>query len=558
MIKKPRWYQKEALVFLWQYLNKERGNPLIAMPTGTGKSLVIAEFIRGVLSVDPSKRFLVCTHKEELIVQDYKELLEMWPNAPVGIYSAGLRRKDLVQPIIFGGIDSLVNVKDVHHTDYLIIDEAHLADHRANARYMKLIDRLITVNRNMRVIGLTATPYRLGLGLLTNGTIFDDIAYNLCSMEKFNRLLDEGYLSPLVPREPDEVLDVSNVHLLGGEYKVRELQEAVDVMTKNDAIVQETIELARNRNSWLVYCAGKAHTEKIYSLLNDAYGIPSTFIHSGLKSEDRHRRLEGFRKGEYRAMVNSDILTTGFDHPPLDCIVCLRPTQSVGLWVQMLGRGTRVAKGKTDCLVLDFAGNTKRLGPINDPIPPRRRGEKPGGNPPVRVCPGCRVYVHASYRACPHCGYQFPENDKLNYYAAQDNLIATNEEILINDYDVTSMFCKLHHKPGKPDIFRIEYRCGLRTFRQYLCFEHQGYAAVSAARKWIQLGGKDPAPWTVEEALLRGGELRIPHSITVSETRKGYPEITAIHIDDGDQRVPVMLNKKGEQIELSGIMHEVS
>lgn len=536
-MKKPRWYQHEALAALWQYLQTKKGNPLVAMPTGTGKSLVIAEFMRGIFKVNPRSRFIVATHKEELIVQDMEELVGMWPGAPCGVYSAALKRKDAKQPIIFASIDSAVLRPELFgHVDYLLVDEAHLVDHRNAARYAKFIAALTKVNSSLRVIGFTATPYRMGLGMLTNGDVFDDVAYNLCSMDKFNRLLDEGYLAPLIPREPDEELDITGVHIRAGEYVSAELQRVVDVEEKSALILEEAQQLAKNRNSWLIYCTGKAHCENIAKHLNTVIGIPSTYVHSGLRGGERQKRIENFKKGNYRALVNADILTTGFNFPALDCIIVLRPTASVGLWVQMLGRGTRPAKGKTDCLVLDFAGNTRRLGPINDPVIPHKKGKGKGGTPPVRVCPVCHVYMHASLRSCTNCGYVFPVEDRLDVDASTAKLVATEDDTLINDYSVKSMTCIRHTKTGKPDSLRIEYRCGLRTFKQYLCFEHQGYAAVAAARKWVQLGGEDPAPWTIDEALRRVDELRIPKSITVSETRKGYPEIIGMDVDLTSER----------------------
>jgi DNA repair protein RadD len=526
MTMQTRWYQSEAVDALFGYFQHFTGNPIIAMPTGTGKSVVIAQFIERVLRQWPGQRFIIATHVKELVGQNAARLLSIWPQAPVGIYSAGLGRSDTAMPITFAGIASIAGKEPLFgRVDLFLIDEAHLLSPKEGTMYQQVIANLKRVNPYLKVIGFTATPYRLGLGLLTNGGIFTDIAYDITGMAAFNRLIYEGYLSPPVTKKTNVEFDLSAVKLEGGEYQKSSLEKTVNTDAMNEAVVRETCYFGGDRNAWLVFASGVKHAELLAEMFQ-AYGVQACAVHSKLKDKDRDRRIEAFMQGGYRCVVNQNVLTTGFDYPAIDLIAAARATMSTGLWVQMVGRGTRPSPGKRDCLVLDFAGNTRRLGPINDPVIPREKGKGPPGDPPVRICPMCSMYNHASARVCFHCGHEFTFETKLLKTASTDEILRSDAP-QTETIAVTSTHYAAHNKPGSPTSLRVTYYCGLNRYDEWVLLEHTGIGA-KRARDWWRLrwtrDASDP-PATVIEALSMTSQLRQPKYLTVVVNRK-YPEIT--------------------------------
>jgi len=307
-----------------------------------------------------------------------------------------------------------------------------------------------------------------------------------------------------------------------GEYVLKDLQKAVDQEAVTEAALREAIHLAADRDHWLVFASGIEHAQHIADMLEDLFGVSAKAVHSKMPDDERNQAIKDFRAGKIRALVNNNILPTGFDFPDIDCIVMLRPTQSPGLWVQMLGRGTRPAPGKENCLVLDFAGNTRRLGPINDPILPRVKGKGAKGVAPVRLCEACGAYSHASVRFCEHCNAEFPKNVKIRSEADRLQLIAgiTKE---INTYTVSKIVYGIHEKEGKPDSMKVTYYCGLRRFTEYVCLDHSGYAS-HVARQWWTMRSPWGVPPSVHDGMKAVDDLRVPKRIRVLEHTR-YPEI---------------------------------
>lgn len=538
-----RDYQEFAINSIFQYFEEGgQGHPIVAMPTGTGKSVVIGGFVKEALRRFPGSRIIKLTHVKELIEQNFEKLLALWPTAPAGICSAGLNRKDVSYPITFAGIATVVKLaKEFGHIDLLLIDECHLVSPNANTMYRTFIDALLEINPYLKVIGFTATKYRLGQGMLVEeGGIFTDVCCDMTTMEGFNWFVSEGYLCPLIPKRTAMALETDDVRVQGGEFVLKQLQECVDKAEITYTALQEAQSLAYDRKHWLIFASGIEHTEHIAGML-DSLNISATFIHSKIPKAQRDARIHAFRNGEVQAMVNNGILTTGFDYPDIDLIIMLRPTQSPGLWVQMLGRGTRpsYADGfdlsttegrlaaiqnseKQNCLVLDFARNTKRLGPINDPVLPRRKG-KGGGSAPVRICEECGTYCHASLRVCPHCGVEFPMSVKFGVHAGEEELIAKDEP-QVEEFKVDKVVYSEHRKQDKPPTIKVSYYCGLRMFNEWICLEHEGYPRKKSRDWWRERAQDDFPPETTAEALGLIKDLKTPISIRVWINKK-YPEI---------------------------------
>lgn len=546
----PRYYQREAEWSIFNYFAAgNTGNPVLALPTGTGKSVIIANFIVTTMRNWPNQRILMLTHVKELIQQNAETLKKVWEEVPLGIHSAGLNDRDILMPIIYGGVQSVAKTikklktsdneilaKHFGHRDILIIDEAHLLSQKEDSMYQYVIANLMTINPNLKIIGFTATPYRLKQGMITDDGIFTDICYDITRYNDFNRLIAEGYLAPLIPKKTNIEIDTSNVKLVAGEFDKKELQKVVDKHEIIFEAVKESIYLGRDRNCWLVFATGIENCEHVAAMFQ-YFGVDALSSHSKLSDEENAKRLQAFKNGEIKALVNANKLTTGFDHPPIDMIVMLRPTMSPVLWIQMLGRATRPYDGSNDkfpyvkenCLVLDFAGNTKRLGPINDPVKPKKHTAKgTPGDAPIRICPHCGVYNHASVRFCINCGQEFVFETKLFKTSSTDELIRTDSSI-VELFEVNKVLYNLHIKRDSegvvqsPPSIRVSYFCGLQKFDEWICLEHPGVVAKKARDWWRERHNEEP-PLTTHLALQRVNELKVPKLIKVW-TNKRFPEV---------------------------------
>lgn len=522
-----RYYQAEALDALYNYfLTHENGNPIIALPTGTGKSVLPAAFIHGILRQWPNQRFGMITHVKELIQQNAEELLKLWPTAPLGIHSAGLKQRDFAHPIIYGGVRSMVRHPDKFgRFDLIFIDECHLLSADSEGEYQTLLAYLKLVNPRLKIVGMTATKYRMGMGLLTSNGIFTDIIYDKTTMEGFNELLDAGFMAPLIPLRTRTELDVSDVSVNQGEFVATQLQGAVDKAEITFNALKEMCHVGSNRKSWLIFASGIEHAEHIAEQLG-AFGIDCAPVHSKRPADYNDAAIRAFKANELRAIVNYGKLTTGFNHPQIDLIGMLRPTLSVPLWVQMLGRGTRIADGKQNCMVLDFARNTPRLGPINDPtIPKMKKGE--AGEMPVKICESCGAYNHTKVRFCCQCGNEFSFQVKIVSKPGTEELIrsaATEKLPQIETFNVINATYEKHPgKFGKPPTLKTTYYTTGLAFKEYICLEHSGMAG-KMARDWWRRRHREEPPSTVDTALQFVSQLKCPRYIRV-HVNKVHPEI---------------------------------
>lgn len=327
----PRPYQTECIDTLWNYFhNGGCGNPVLALPTGTGKSLIPPLFIQRAFASYPTSRMLMLTHVKELVEQNRKALQKVMPTAPIGVYSAGLGRKEPGAPIVYGSIQSVKNaVKLLGRRDMLWIDEGHLLSPSEGTMYQNVIAELREANPAMPVVGMSATPFRMGQGMLTDSTfdkdgnerkaIFDDIIFDITGVSAFNRLIDERYLSPLVPKETDVVIDVSDVRILAGEFNKEQLNATIKKQNITARALAQAYDLLMDRKSWIVFGAGIENCMQITEIMNKM-GIPACCVHSKMKAEDRDKYIAAFKAGHFRAIVSNNILTTGFDHPQIDAI----------------------------------------------------------------------------------------------------------------------------------------------------------------------------------------------------------------------------------------------
>jgi DNA repair protein RadD len=401
-----RDYQREAVDGLYNYWASKAGdNPLVVAPTGSGKTAILAQVIKDAMSY-PDTRVLVVTHVKELLEQGASGLLKLYPEADFGIYSAGLKQKVLNKPITFAGIQSVWEraYDMVPAPDLVLIDEAHLLPKNTETRYNRFISDLKICNPDVKVVGLTATPYRLDTGYLHKGkgAIFDGIAHDI----PVSMLMDQGYLSPVISKGGIKQIDLSGVGKRGGEFIESELATAASDPELVESTVREIVTLADKRKSWLVFSSGVNHAHLLADEF-EKYFVDVGVVTGSDSSAVREKTIADFKSGKLQCLINVNVLTTGFDHPGVDCVCLVRATASCGLYIQCIGRGTRVSEGKENCLILDYGSNVERHGFI-DQVKPKDKMSGGDGEAPVKQCEKCQTIVHAAAKICPECGFEFP------------------------------------------------------------------------------------------------------------------------------------------------------
>ncbi len=303
----------------------------------------------------------------------------------------------------------------------------------------------------------------------------------------------------------------------------KQLNKKFNTEQVTEIALDETIKVGKNYKKWLIFAISIEHAEAIRDYLNDA-GINTGIVHSKMV-EDRNEMLERFRTPFYRAMVNVNVLTTGLDIPNIDLIVMLRPTQSPVIYAQSVGRGLRVAEGKDHCLVLDFAGNVARHGPVDD-IHIRQKGEKRAGEPVTKECPACMAICHPITKICDACGHVFEFKVKIAETASELDILKKTKKGWIN---VNLMTINKHKKINKPDSVRIDYICGLRKFSQWAAIKsNSGYAAGNARHVLKQFYDfPEDFDFSVDNILELREEFKLPKRIYVDQT-ENYPTIEDI------------------------------
>jgi len=516
-----RPYQRDAVDAVWHHIATSETNPAVVLPTGSGKTHVIAEICRDAVT-KWNGRVVVLAHVKELLDQAAGKLRAVAPDLPIGVYSAGLGRRDLGYAITIAGIQSVhQRAHDLGPLDVVIVDEAHLIPPDGEGMYRRFLADARTICDHQRVVGLTATPYRMKTGMIC-GPAPDHVLSHVCFEAGVRELISQGFLCPLHSRAGKAIADTTALHVRGGEFVAGELEDLMDKDALVEAACADIVASARDRVSVLIFCSGVRHGEHVAEVLRSKHGVDCGFLDSETPTKERDALIARFKAGGLKYLANVNVLTTGFDAPNVDCVAMLRPTMSPGLYYQMVGRGFRPNPGKSECLVLDFGGNVLRHGPVDairlaDP-------NAAAGEPPAKQCPKCDALIHAAYAVCPHCGHVFPPRQVVKHGAvASDAAVVSGADGPSRTTErVSEVAYHVHFKRDNPNALptmRVEYRCGWnRWHREWICFEHprNGMARKKAEAWWIKRS-HELVPSTVEEAvdLANAGALAPTLSITV-------------------------------------------
>jgi len=523
-----RWYQEEATVATLEAIKDKNRHPIVAVPTGGGKTHIIGKLINRYLHQNPTRDVIVLSHVKEILVQDYAAI-KKYTNAPIGIYSAMLNSKTVAR-ITVAGIQSVYKrASEFGDVGLIIVDECHLVTDDNQGMY-----RTFLAEFNANIVGLTATPFRpRGYLHLVKDALFTDICYDLTSSANFRRLIAEGYLSKLYSKATYMKMDVDDIPNQAGDFNNKIMAKKFNTEEVTEIALEETIKIGTNYKKWLIFAISIEHAESIRDYLNDA-GYNTGIVHSKMErdGEDRDEMLARFKTPFYRAMVNVNVLTTGLDIPEIDLIVMLRPTQSPVIYAQSVGRGLRVVKGKDHCLVLDFAGNVARHGPVDD-IQIRQKGEKKSGDPVTKQCPSCMAICHPIMQICEACGHKFEFKVKIADKPTELDILKTTKKSWLN---VSLMTINKHKKPKSPDSIRIDYVCGLRKFSQWAAIQSNSRQAVHFAKYILNKFCDFPEDfeYTVDNILEYRDKFKKPKRIYVDQT-ENYPQIEEIDFGDNNE-----------------------
>ncbi|MBA8886099.1 DNA repair protein RadD [Dokdonella fugitiva] len=524
-----RHYQRAAVDTTWNFLAARAESPCIVLPTGAGKTLVMAELIRGGMEQWPALRVAVLAHTQELVAQNEDKLRRHWPDAPTGIYSAALKRRDRFEPVIFAGIQSVADkAMQLGSFDLILVDEAHRIPLRGEGRYRTFIEGARRANPHVRIAGLTATPYRLGGGPVCGPDyVLNEVAYEA----RVGDLIREGFLCRPVSKAGMSRIDLSQMHKRNGDYIESELDAASSKHELVEAACDEIVAYGANRRAWIVFAAGSKHAALVTDALRRR-GIACACITDKTPAGEREASIDAFQRGTLRCLVNVNILSEGFDAPMVDLVVLMRSTMSAPLYYQQVGRGFRLFPSKDDFLVLDFAGNVEEHGPVDAIRPPKKPGQKATSAAPVKECSKCHAFVPVQTRTC-ECGHQFSllETGPRHSATAGDSPILSTEVVKPKAFAVDAVRYSKHEKPGKPPSLKVTYTCGIRFFSEWVCLEHGGEARARACAWWFLRTGQMMVPRTVDHALTLVETLRKPTDILVREHAK-FPEILDHAFDD--------------------------
>ncbi|GJQ27730.1 MAG: hypothetical protein HBSAPP02_27620 [Phycisphaerae bacterium] len=511
-----RPYQRQAVEAVYDFLRTRDDNPCVVIPTAGGKTPVMATICRDAVQLWEG-RVLILAHVRELLEQAAEKLHLVAPDLPVGIYSAGLKRRDLGYAVTIAGIQSIYEKAcDVGTVDLVIVDEAHLIPPDGEGMYRTFLTDARKINPQLRVIGMTATPFRMKSGMICAP---ENILNAACFEIGVRELIVQGFLCPLRTKAGTQRPDYDQLHVRGGEYVAGEVEDLMDEDNLVLSACREIVEHTQGRKSVLIFASGVRHGQHVCRVMVERHQVECGFVCGETLPFERDNLLKRFRDGALKYLCNVNVLTTGFDAPNIDCVAMVRPTLSPGLYYQMVGRGFRLHPGKADCLILDFGGNVLRHGPVDQlRVSPSANGN---GEAPAKECPQCHAIIAAGYANCPECGHEFPDRNHRKHEATASSEGILSDQTTRTEHDVTDAFYSVHIKrgapPDAPRTMRVDYRVGFNEYvSEWVCFEHTGFARQKAEQWWARRSN-EPVPANADEAveLADAGALTPTSEITV-------------------------------------------
>lgn len=491
-----RPYQDIAHDAMKRFVTSESGHGILCASGASGKSLMIARDAEW-LHENNQERVVVLADRAKLLEQNFSKFRN---KNNVGIVSAGLGEFNYRAPIIVGGIQTLYNkIHLLGNVDKILVDECNAVGNNfeADTRYHQFIKAYPLA----RMLGYTATPFTLQEGQLNWGKIYHKITYA--------ELLKLGYVVPLVNKIKDEP-ELDNIQHSGKEYNLEALAE---YMALPERVKKTAIDIAANvkadgRKKGLVFCVNRKHAEEVTLALIHA-GIRADLLTGDMPEWQRQEKYERFERNDINCLVNIEIATTGLDFPFIDWLACLRPTESLSLWHQILYRGVRLspATNKIDCLLLDYSGNLKNHGGLLSQTWEYLGSTKKKIGKSIKTCPACEQAIPSGHEACPECGYIFEK--EVVERELKHNMVAD----MRSDLNTTNPMQKIwevgrvlytHHTSQKGGEFlRAEYQAknSNKSVSEYIPFGGSAYWQKKKCMEFVRKRDSDLLPESIKEAL---------------------------------------------------------
>ena len=532
---KLRQYQINAINKIYTALSLKQ-NVLLKAIMGAGKTVISVCLCQEILKKNPDIKILILAHKQELIQQFEKAFYKFTkiPNNKIGICCSGFKKNNIKKQITIATIQTFINYsKKYIGAGFIIVDECHKINMTEETQYKKVINNLRGKRDKSRLLGITATDFRLDTGFIGGdlckpGTInlFDKPDYII----GYADLLAENYLVPLkgiVARHDmlAEDLETANRH---GDFVLGDIGDIMGrerhIKTTIDAIHQ----YCSDYKKICVFCCTIEHAEKVWSLIREE----AVLIHSQLSQIERANNIRSWMSGRKRIAVSINILVEGFDLPELDCLVFARPTLSPALFLQAVGRVLRIADGKNHGLLVDLTDNTERFGNdldnIKITVPKAVQDKIDAENSFKKSCPKCQADCHIALKICMKCGYEWPEQKYNEAIALPDMKEVDFTPDPPKWYDVDAMRIVQHYNKKRETMLgRLIFEYGdffkTKTVSVFFCFPdyYSGYAVEMSKKRWQEFSN-DPFPEDVEQFLEK--EIFMPVKILLDENKK-YPEI---------------------------------
>lgn len=356
-IKQLRPYQEEATRACFDAWRDGAKNIVAVLATGTGKTFFAARMIEQVVEKS-GKKVLWLAHRSELIEQAERTIRDLGLGTAVEMADETTGNALFDFQVAIASVQTLSQDKRLARFDpseyaLVVMDECH---HGVSVTYRKILTHFA----DCKVLGLTATPYRTDKVGLNN--VFEKVAFEYPILQG----ISEGYLCPIISHQVQvQDLHLESVKIKKGEFDEKEITELLMAEKNLRGMVQPTLDIAGSRPT-IVFCTNVAHAEAITACFNRVAEKPvAVIVHGALNAQDRAMAFRRFETGQCQYLVNVGVATEGYDHPPTACVALFRPLKSLGLLCQMIGRGTRIAPGKGNALVLDFVGAAGSVRTLN-------------------------------------------------------------------------------------------------------------------------------------------------------------------------------------------------
>lgn len=516
---------------------------LIQAATGAGKTIFFSALIRHCME-KYNMRIGVVAHREQLVRQAADKLLKVWPE---GVFHLGLacasvsKTIDLERPVVIGSPQTLANrLNDMPPLQMLIVDEVHrLPPANTKSQYGDLINRLRDYYPEMRLVGVTATPFRLQHGFIYGAQCrqgarnwFTHLTYNI----SISTLQEQGFLVPYRALQA-HAPDLSGVKRTAGEYSLSDLGNKMSDALHVGSAVKAVREYASDRRHIVVFAVTIEHARALRDAFKAA-GYSAACVHSKQPQQKRLAILDDFDHGRLQVVCNVGVLTEGWDCTSVDCMVMCRPTLSPALYVQMVGRGLRLHEGKENCLLLDLSGNWVQHGDPNDPLVEwgngkngKRKARAEAGEPQGMECPKCHHLTEASRITCPWCGYELKivKNERVEMTEA---VAPPKKGFWLNEAKVLDWKLVPFTSRAGNRMLKLAMSCEISgkffpvNVNHFMDIEGQGSVRgqARAMKDWERFSGmpSHSAPLTVDSAAARSAELRIPDTVWLSRSGKYY------------------------------------